>query len=147
MNEIKPRPWQLIARYAAAGALAGLLVGVLDGFYSYRFPRPRVLLRPDVSYVVLFLGPLLDGVTAGLLGLVAGLFVSSRSSRFWRRTASVLGLGAIMALLLLIARNEKGIVHSLLGGYPSALAVAAKVSAILLLTGPLGRRFSSLPES
>lgn len=135
VNEIKPRPLLLIARYVAAGTLAGLLVGVLDGFYSYRFPRPRVLLRSDVSYVVLLLGPLLDGVAAGLLGLIAGLFVASRSSRCWSRTASVLGLCAIAVLLLFFARNEKSIVHSLMGGSPLTLAVAAKAAAVLLLLG------------
>ena len=52
--EAEPRGREIISHYALAATLTGLVIGIFDSFYCYRFPRPRVLLQPDVSYVLFF---------------------------------------------------------------------------------------------
>jgi arylsulfatase A-like enzyme len=67
------------ARYAAAGAWAGLLAGVLEAVYLWKYPSPSCLIKPSINSVILFLAPLVDGAWAALAGLVLGLAVTSVS--------------------------------------------------------------------
>ncbi len=119
MTENKPNSMPLTGRYTAVGVLMGLLVGALEGVYRYRHPAPPVLIRPDVSYVILFLGPLVDGLAVGFLGLLAGLFVASRGSRIWRGGSVIVGICLAAMLVLANAINLRVFaVNPLMGKSP-----------------------------
>ena len=136
MNENQARPLLLIGRYTAAGALGGLLVGALEGMYRYRYPDLTFLLRPNVSYVILFLGPLVYGLAAGLIGMVTGMFVASRSSRGWRWVALILGVCLVTILVLAIAKNRRDFLNGLLD--PSLWSLWLAIQTGVLLTGSVG---------
>lgn len=134
MKEDKANPMLLIGRYAVVGALAGLVIGALEGIYRYRHPGLRFFLQPDVSYVIFFLGPLVDGLAGKVLGLVTGLFVISRSSRTGRRVANILGACLVAVLALEFAKNPRNVVTPLLGGR-SPIHFILTLGAVILLAG------------
>lgn len=130
MKENKRRAMLTVGHCAAAGALMGLLVGAVEAVYRYRHPSPPFLLQPDVSYVIFLLGSLVDGLAAGFLGLVTGLFVASRSSRVWRHVALILGA----TLTLAMAIDPGDVVGFVLGGR-SPTHFFLDVCAVILLAG------------
>jgi arylsulfatase A-like enzyme len=105
MKDNQPLPMPLISRYTAVGVLVGLLIGAFEGMYRYRYPIPQIFLKPNTGGVILFLGPLVDGLAAGFLGLLTGLFVASRSSRIWRYVSLIVGV-CLVALLVLAIRED-----------------------------------------
>lgn len=121
----------VIGRYTAVGALGGLLIGALEGIYRCRYLSPPVLLKPNVTYVILFLGPLLDALAAGLFGFVTGLFFASRSSRIWRRVSLIVGICLAAMLVVAIAKNPGDAVQILLGPYPTPSRLAIRVGILL----------------
>ena len=133
MTEKKSGTVLLIGRDTACGALAGLLVGALEGIYKYRYPSFSVLLQPSVSYVILFLGPLLNGLIGGFLGFIVGTFVASRRSRFWRYVTLILGMCLVARLVLAMAKDPGDAMIALLGPYPTPFSMAMRVG--VLLTG------------
>jgi arylsulfatase A-like enzyme len=110
-------PTPSIGRYTAVGVLGGLLIGALEGGYRYKYPSPPVLLTPNVSYVILFLGPLLDALAGGLLGFVTGFVVVSRN-RIWRPIALGLGIGLVTMLVLAVAIDPRNVALALVGETP-----------------------------
>ncbi len=72
--------WVLIYRFALAGATLGFLVGVLEAGLLYFIPRATGLIRPDVSYVIWFLAPMVDLIAGALLGFVLGVLASLRKN-------------------------------------------------------------------
>jgi len=135
MKENEPRLMLLIGRYSAVGALAGLLVGAFEGLCRYRYSSPPVLLKPDLNYVILFLGPLLDGLVCGFLGLITGLFLVSRSSRIWRRVFLITGFCLVAVLVLAIAKDPRYAVLVLMGPFPTPFRLAMRVGVILAGSG------------
>ncbi len=134
MKENIPRPMLSIGRYTAMGALVGLLVGAIEGMCAFRYPNPHVLLQPDVSYVILFLGPLRGALVGGFLGLVSGLLVGSRSNRIWRGVAPLLEVCMVALLVLAIAKDLRYALLGLMGAYPTPLNLAMSVG--ILVVGP-----------
>jgi arylsulfatase A-like enzyme len=134
MKDKKSRPLPSLGRYTAVGVLVGLLIGALEGMYRYRYPDPKVFLRPSVSYVILFLGPLLDGLAAGFSGLLAGLFVASRSRRIWRLVSLIVGVCLVAGLVFATREDLREVaVMVLKGRAPSPFLLA--VGAGILLVG------------
>ena len=131
MKENEPRLMLLISRYAGAGALAGLLVGALEGLCRYRYSSPPVLLKPFVTHVILFLGPLLDGLAGGFLGSVTGLLLASQSSRIWRRISLITGVCLVTMLVLAIAKDPRYTKLVLLGPFPNPLRLAMRAGVLL----------------
>lgn len=121
----------LIARNTVAGALAGLVIGALEGMHRYKYPNPLVLLRPDVSYIIFFLGPLLDGLAAGIFGFFTGLLIASRSSRIWRRVALFVGICLVAILVLAIAKDPAYAKLVLMGTYPSPFRLTIRAGVLL----------------
>ncbi len=79
------------AVWRVTGAFAGMILGLLEAIYLGGHPRPPGLLSPNVTWVIWYLGPLLDGGVGGVLGASTGLVVAARSSgRAWRRAAELL---------------------------------------------------------
>lgn len=64
--------------FLLAGAFTGLCLGILEGALLFFIPRATGLVRPDVSYVVWFIAPLVDLVAGGIVGLALGLLSSLR---------------------------------------------------------------------
>ncbi len=135
MKDNKQSPIRLVGHYTAAGALAGLLVGALEGIHSFGYPSPPVLLKPNVSNVILFLGPLLDGLAAGFLGLIIGLFVASRTNRIWRLVSLIIGVCLVAALILAIAKDPGYAARVLMGTDPSPFGLAMRAGIFLALVG------------
>jgi arylsulfatase A-like enzyme len=133
MNGKNSETMRLIGRDAECGALAGLIAGVLEGFYKFKYPSFSALLTPGVSYVILFLGPLVDGVAGGLLGFAAGLFFASR--RFWRYVTLVLGMSLVAVIVLSMARDPGKATIDLLGPHPTPFSIATRVGVILMGAG------------
>ncbi|MFZ0961747.1 MAG: sulfatase, partial [Terriglobia bacterium] len=124
-----------IGRYTVVGALAGLLIGAAEGMYRYRYPIPPIVLKPDVAYVILFLGPLLDALAGGFFGLLTGLFVACRSSRIWRPILLILGVCLVALLVLMMAKNPEGTALLLLGAYPTPYRLAMRAGILLAGSG------------
>jgi arylsulfatase A-like enzyme len=122
---------QLIEQCAVAGSLIGLLLGVFEGMQRYKHPHPRVLLHPDVSFVILFLGPILDGLACGVLGAAAGFLLAYRRGSIWQRVAVNLSVVATVAMVLATVRDEHGLMHRIGGSSPSRLLVAVYLVVLL----------------
>ncbi len=133
MKENKTRPMVLVGRYTVLAGLAGLLIGAAEGIYRYRSPIPPIVLKPDVSYVILFLGPMLDALVGGFFGFVTGLFIASRSSRIWGRVSLMVGVCLVAILVLAIAKNPGDAAEVLIGPYPNPFRLAIRIG--ILLTG------------
>ena len=121
-----------IVQYGGVGALAGMILGLFEAIYLSRHPRPPGLLSPNVTWVIWFLGPLLDGGVGGVLGASTGLVVAARSSgRAWRRAAGLLRLHR--AGLLTVALCLTAVTFALaVWGNEHALRFL-KVASVLLL--------------
>jgi arylsulfatase A-like enzyme len=133
MKDKQPCPTPSIGRYTAMGVLLGLLVGALEGMYRYRYPIPRVFLTPSVSYVILYLGPLLDGLAAGFFGLLTGLFVASRSTRIWRLAYLMVGVCLAAGLIFAIREDLRDLAVMVLKGripFPFLLAIGAGILVV-----------------
>jgi len=117
MKEYEPRLRLLIGRYTATGALAGLFMGALEALYRYRYPSPPYFLHPNVSWAIFFLGPLLDAMAGGLLGLVMGFLAASRN-RIWSLITLSLGFGLVTMLILAAAIDPRNVSMALVGETP-----------------------------
>jgi arylsulfatase A-like enzyme len=131
MTEYKTHPVLMIGRSSAVGTLVGLLVGALEGAYKYQYPNPPVLLQPSVSYVILFLGPLLDASAGGLVGLLVGLFVASLGHRNWRRKALTLGVCLSVLLIFAIAKEPAYAFVVLMGPSPTPFTLIIRLGVLL----------------
>lgn len=81
-----------LCRFLFAGAFIGLCLGTLEGALLFFIPRATGLVRPDVSYVIWFIAPLVDLAAGGVVGLVLGLL-----ALLGKRRAAALVLAAIGA--------------------------------------------------
>jgi len=133
--EEKNHPIHLIRRYTVAGALAGFLAGAAEGIFRYRYPNPPIVLKPDIAYVIIFLGPLLDGLFGGFIGLVMGLFVLSRNSRIWRPVSLIVGVCLEAWLILAIAKDPANAKLLLMGQFPNPFRLAMRALILLLGAG------------
>ncbi|HMD83786.1 MAG TPA: sulfatase-like hydrolase/transferase [Terriglobia bacterium] len=135
MNDTKPRPTASIGRCTALGVLLGLLIGALEGMCRYRYPDPRIFLTPSVSYVILFLGPLLDGLAAGFFGLLTGLFIASRS-RIGRLASLIGGVCLVAGLVFAIREDLRDVaVMVLKGRVPFRFLLAGGAGMLLVGAG------------
>lgn len=121
-----------IARYAGLGALTGLLLGLLEAIYLSHYTRPPGLLKPNVTWVIWFLGPLLDGTAGGILGSLTGRIMTARQSfPAGRRVAEVLCAHGIVAIVSVICVTGFVLAHALLGNEHALRFL--KVTTVLLL--------------
>jgi len=135
MKDQNPRAMPLIGRCTAVGVLVGLLIGALEGMYRYRYPDPRIFLTPSVSYVILFLGPLLDGLASGFFGLLTGLFVASRS-RVARMVILIVAVCLVTGLVYAIREDLRDFAILVLKGrIPIAVMLVGGAGILLVGTG------------
>lgn len=71
-----PSRWRLIWRYLLYGAFIGLCAGVLEGALLFFIPRVSGLVRPDVSWIIWSMAPLVDLIAGGIVGFVLGVLAS-----------------------------------------------------------------------
>jgi len=83
-----------ITRFALAGAVLGLAVGVVEAAILFFIPWVPTLFETDVSYVIWLLAPLIDLILYALLGALIGYLVSLGG-------APSAGRGVILAAALL----------------------------------------------
>lgn len=67
----------IIRRFALAGSVIGLCLGLLEAGLFYWIPRASGLLKPDTTYVVWFLAVLVDLISGLVLGIVFGFAASA----------------------------------------------------------------------
>jgi arylsulfatase A-like enzyme len=72
---------QIVSRFTAISALAGLLLGIFEAALLRSSPRIEFLLVPDLGWVEWFLAPLLDMVCFALLGLFLGWLAARNPSK------------------------------------------------------------------
>ncbi len=73
---------ELIARFVAFSALAGLLLGIFEAALLRSSPRVPALLVPDIGPVEWFLAPLLDMACFALWGLALGWLAARSPGKF-----------------------------------------------------------------
>src|SRR5574337_1381682 len=67
---------EIVSRFVAISALAGLLLGIFEAALLRSSPRIEFLLVPDIGFVEWFLAPLVDMAWFGLWGLALGLLAA-----------------------------------------------------------------------
>lgn len=72
LPQITGKHGEIISRFVAFSALAGLLIGIFEAALLRSSPRIEALLTPDVGWVEWFLAPLLDMAFFSLFGLLLG---------------------------------------------------------------------------
>ncbi|MEJ2008220.1 MAG: sulfatase-like hydrolase/transferase [Acidobacteriota bacterium] len=76
---------EIVSRFVALSALAGLLLGIFEAALLRTTPGIMVLLVPDIGLVEWFLAPVLDMACFGLWGLLLGWMAARRPGK--HRTA------------------------------------------------------------
>lgn len=136
-----PRDWRggIPARFALAGATAGVVTGFLEAVPLYTTPRFLGLLHPDISYVIWFLSPLINALFYGLVGLVLGWAAAAGPGKgAWVSAllaAAGLGVAGVHAAvgLGLIHGTGQGLLHNLARPAPWLYFAAGVVGTILTL--------------
>ena len=95
------RPVLTVVQVGLVGALIGLIIGLYDAARLYSIPFGP-LLEPDVSYMVWFVAPLVNGTVGLVAGLLAGWLKGNRHL-IAKVVASALGAaGALLACKLAV---------------------------------------------
>src|SRR5579872_1325458 len=144
LRKLKP---PCLIRYANLGALTGLLFGFYEAIYLWGHPSPKVLLKSDVTYLIWFLAPLLDGTVAGLMGLGIGVIVAACQDRqAWRGMIRIVRVHRVLATVFVTA----GVAANALMGGPHAfrtlkvVAIFLVVSALLRLLRPVSLKLQGI---
>lgn len=142
---------EIVSRFVAISALAGLLLGIFEAALLRSSPRIKFLLVPDIGFVEWFLAPLVDMAWFGLWGLALGLLAARSPGKHRIALLAAADVAAVMAFVALRIRwlhtrivitefSFSGDVLVPLAAFAAGFAVL--VAAIYLLWKP-GSRIAS----
>jgi len=100
--QIAGKRGEIISRFVAISALAGLLVGIFEAALLRTSPRVEALLITDVGWVEWFLAPLLDMIFFGLFGLLLGGLAARRPGK--HRIATLVAVDAAAVVMFVVLR-------------------------------------------
>jgi arylsulfatase A-like enzyme len=138
---------EIVSRFVAISATAGLLLGILEAALLRSSPSIRFLLVPDIGFVEWFLAPLVDMACFALWGLALGWLAARRPGR--RRIALLMAadIAAVMAFVALRLRwlhtrifiQEISLRDFLIPLFAFAAALGVAVVAVYLLWDTVSR--------
>jgi arylsulfatase A-like enzyme len=146
--EIAAKPREIVSRFVAISALAGLLLGIFEAALLRGSPSIRFLLVPDIGFVEWFLAPLVDMACFGLWGLALGYLAARRPGKHRIALLAAADAAAVAAFVALRLRwlhtrifiTELAFVSDVLVPLAAfAAGFAVLVAAVYLLWKPASR--------
>ncbi|HEX5410244.1 MAG TPA: sulfatase [Terriglobia bacterium] len=95
---------EILTRFVAISALAGLLLGIFEAGLLRSSPGIRFLLVPDIGFVEWFLAPLVDMACFALWGMALGLLAARRPGKHRIALLAAADLAAVAAFVALRIR-------------------------------------------
>jgi arylsulfatase A-like enzyme len=95
---------EILWRFVAISALAGLLLGIFEAALLRSSPGIRFLLVPDIGFVEWFLAPLVDMAWFGLWGVALGLLAARRPGKHRIALLAAADIAAVAAFVALRIR-------------------------------------------
>ncbi|HEV2245374.1 MAG TPA: sulfatase, partial [Terriglobia bacterium] len=95
---------EIISRFVAISALAGLLLGIFEAALLRSSPGIRFLLVPDIGFVEWFLAPLVDMTGFALWGLALGFLAARRPGKHRIALLAAADVAAVAAFVALRIR-------------------------------------------
>jgi arylsulfatase A-like enzyme len=145
--EIAPKRREIISRFVAISATAGLLLGIFEAALLRSSPAIKFLLVPDIGSLEWFLAPLVDMACFGLGGLVLGYLSARKPAKHRIRLLVAADAAAVVAFVVLRLRwlharifiQDISVTDFLIPLVSFAVAFAALLAAVYLLWKPASR--------
>ncbi len=131
MEHFQSRLMGQAMRYVGFTCAMGIVLGLFEAGDLWVHPHPSGLLKRNVTWVIWFLAPLIDGASACLVGMGSWLLLSTFSWKGWEPAKRFLGVHRMAFAVVGLSAASLWCACAVAGSHPARFAI--KVATALLL--------------